>query len=73
MTIQYLSDLNGNQLGVQVLFSVEEWTESKQKIIGTNNDTTMIVESIREGLKDVKLYKEGKKTLKTLQEVIDEL
>ena len=73
MTVQYLSDLNGHQLGVQVLFSLEEWAENKQKIMDKTADEKAILQSIRAGLKDVKLHQEGKKTLKTLQSVIDEL
>lgn len=73
MTVQYLSDLSGNQIGVQVFFSMEEWTSNKEKFISNEDDNAMILNSIREGLRDVKLHKEGKKTLKTLQEVIDEL
>lgn len=73
MTIQYLSDLSGNQVGVQVLFSMEEWTENKTAFISKEDENAMVLNSIREGLRDVKLHKEGKKALKTLQEVIDEL
>jgi hypothetical protein len=71
MTVQYLSDLTGTQIGVQVLFSMEEWASNKEKIISQENENA-ILDSIRAGLKDVKLHQEGKKTLKTLQEVIDE-
>ena len=73
MKVQYLSDLNGQHIGVQVLFSVEEWAENKQKIMDKTADEKAILQSIRAGLKDVKLQQEGKKTLKTLQSVIDEL
>ncbi len=73
MTIQYLSDLQGNQLGVQVFFPIEEWEKNQDKFVLLDNEQAQVLESLRAGLQDVKLFKEGKKQLKTLQEVIDEL
>jgi hypothetical protein len=73
MTVQFLSDVRGNQVGVQVLFSMEEWISNKEKFAIEQDENTLILNSIREGLRDVKQHTEGKITLKSLQEVIDEL
>jgi hypothetical protein len=73
MTIQYLSDLQGNHVGVQVFFPIEEWEKNQDKFVSFDTEQAPVLESLRAGLRDVKLFREGKKQLKTLQEVIDEL
>ena len=80
MIPQYTYDNKGNAIGVFI--PIVEWKKitKKYKDLETNEDTDEkpptkeeILQSIKDGLKQVKLYQEGKIKLKTAQQLLDEL
>jgi hypothetical protein len=79
MTLQYTYDNKGRAIGVFI--PISEW----KKITKKHRDLTIeeenyipstkeeVLNGIKEGLKQVKLHRQGKLKLKTGQELLDEL
>ncbi len=78
MTAQYTYDSKGRPLGVFI--PINEWIEITEKYKELGEPTQElppskqeIIDSIQEGLRQVKLHGEGKIKLKTAKQLFDEL
>lgn len=78
MTLQYTYDSKGKKLGVFI--PISEWKKIAKKYkeldeAANENPPTRqeILDSIKEGLEQVKLHQQGKIKLKTAQQLLDEL
>jgi hypothetical protein len=80
MTLQYTYDNKGRAIGVFI--PITEWkkiTKKYKELETTNEDEYMpptkqeVLNSIKEGLEQVKLHQQGKIKLKTAQQLLDEL
>jgi TusA-related sulfurtransferase len=78
MTLQYTYDSKGRKLGVFI--PINEWKKIAKKYkeldeAATENPPAKqdILNSIKEGLEQVKLHQQGKVKLKTAQQLLDEL
>lgn len=78
MSIQYISDRNGNT--VSVVIPIHEWEVLKKKYqdIETELDYTEpskeeVEENIRQGLRELKLIEEGKLKTRPAKEFLNEL
>ncbi len=78
MAMQYTYDNKGRTIGVFI--PIGEWKKiaKKYKELDTPTDTPTpskedILNSIKEGLEQVKLHQQGKIKLKTAQQLLDEL
>lgn len=78
MTMQYTYDSKGKKLGVFI--PIGEWKKIAKKykeLDDAANDNVPtkqdILNSVKEGLEQVKLHQKGKLKLKTAQQLLDEL
>lgn len=70
MDLQYISDENGNRTAV--IIPIEIW-ESKFKQFDDDLSKEEIKEDLREAIKEVKLYKQGKVKLQSARDFLHEL
>jgi hypothetical protein len=78
MNLQYIADKNGT--AISVVIPIRDWEKIREKIqiIGEDFDIEEpskedIKRNIRQGLKELKLIKEGKLQTRPAREFIDEL
>ena len=78
MTLQYTYDNKGRTVGVFI--PISEWKKitKKYKSLDVANDDVPptkdeILKSIKDGMQQVKLHRQGKVKLKTAKELLDEL
>lgn len=78
MTLQFTYDNKGRKIGVFI--PIGEWKKfaKKYKELDSYKDDPIpskeeVLNSIKEGLDQVKLHQEGKLALKTAQQLLDEL
>lgn len=66
MTVQYLTDQKGKKTGV--LVSIKDWEKIQKKL-----NTELFYEEFRESVREIKAYKKGKKELRDISELLNEL
>jgi hypothetical protein len=66
MTVQYLTDQKGKKTGV--LLSIKDWERIQKKL-----NTELFYEEFRESVREIKAYKKGKKELRDISELLNEL
>ncbi len=75
MNIQYLTDSKGQPTGVFI--PIKEWEKLKRDYqLPADDDaptTQDVIDGIKEALEEVKLHRQGKIKLKSLDELLNEL
>ncbi len=77
MNVQYISNQKGKRTAVVV--PIKEWNKIKKRLDlpGEANDTPLtkeqLIADVKEALEEVKLHRQGKIKLQTLDEFLDEL
>ena len=72
MTVQYLTDTKGKKTGV--LLGIKDWEKIQKKLhIEKSEQGHPVLESIKQGLKEVELAKKGKLKTRSLKDFLDEV
>ncbi len=66
MTVQYLTDQKGKKTGV--LVSIKDWEKIQKKL-----NTELFYEEFKESVREIKAFKSGKKQLKNVSDLLNEL
>ena len=77
MNVQYLSDRKGRRTGVYI--PIKEWEKMKKRYdLPIEEDEPaltkeQLIADVKEALEEIKLYKQGKVQLQTLDDFLNEL